>query len=89
MECNVHFRSENCLFGTAFSFSGGVFAVDFGRVTGVISDPYTGEYDLYPGTDEQTLATKEKVMSDDVTLHAIPQYIVDNPAGGRTITIGG
>lgn len=89
MRYSIALRSENCLFNTSFSAGDGVFSVEFGRVTDTTANPYTGSYELWPGIDDATLATREKLMRDDVTLYAIPRQTVENPAGGRTITIGG
>ena len=49
---------------------------------------YHGEYEVTPAIDEQSLATKDKRMLDDVTIQAIPYTEVTNPAGGKTIIIG-
>ena len=89
MECNVQFRSDSCLFGTVFETDDSFFSADFGAMTGVTPEPYDGGYELWPGLTDETLKTKDKMMADDVRLHAIPRYVVDNAAGGRTMTIGG
>lgn len=51
--------------------------------------PYTGDYIVDPDFATQTLKTKEKYMLDDVTVNPIEVARVSNPAGGRTIYIGG
>lgn len=51
--------------------------------------PYTGDYIVDPDFATQTLGTKEKYMLDDVTVNPIEVARVSNPAGGRTIYIGG
>ena len=51
--------------------------------------PYTGDYIVDPDFATQTLGTKEKFMLDDVTVNPIEVARVSNPAGGRTIYIGG
>ena len=51
--------------------------------------PYTGDYIVDPDFATQTLGTKEKYMLDDVTVNPIEIARVSNPAGGRTIYIGG
>ena len=58
-------------------------------VTHLEGDIYDGPYDVTPDFDEQTLETALKTMRDDVTVEAIPVHRTDNPAGGRTIFIGG
>jgi hypothetical protein len=52
--------------------------------------PYCeGEYELTPIWENVTLETKQKSMSDNVTMQAIPYAEVDNPSGGVTVIIGG
>lgn len=50
-------------------------------------EPYTGAYTVTPKMMEQRLATKQKRMTDDVTVQAIPYYEVSNESG-TTVTIG-
>lgn len=50
---------------------------------------YEGEYELTPVWEDVTLETKQKSMSDNVTMQAIPYAEVDNPSGGVTVIIGG
>lgn len=50
-------------------------------------DPYTGSYTITPKVDEQTMATRNKLMKDNVTIKAIPYYETDNNLG-TTIYIG-
>lgn len=62
-------------------------------ITGVISksaaiDYYAGEYVITPSGEEQSLSTKNKYMSDDVTVEEIPFHKTTNPSGGYTVTIG-
>ena len=51
--------------------------------------PYTGNYIVDPDFATQILGTKEKYMLDNVTVNPIEVARVSNPAGGRTIYIGG
>ena len=51
--------------------------------------PYTGDYIVDPDFATQMLETKEKYMLDNVTVNPIEVARVSNPAGGRTIYIGG
>lgn len=55
----------------------------------VISElaPYTGAYTVTPKPAAQRLATRQKRMTDDVTVQAIPYYEVSNESG-TTVTIG-
>lgn len=70
---------------------------DEGAISGVINLPdistpvipiYDGEYTVTPHFFEQTLETRDKMMTDDVTVEIIPAYEVPNIAGGLTVTIG-
>ena len=50
---------------------------------------YEGEYDITPSTyNDKVLATRDLVMSKDVTIRKIPQFEVSNSAGGKTLIIG-
>lgn len=61
-----------------------------GRVAmSVDHEYYIGEYDVTPKIKSQVLETRDKLMSDDVTVRAIPFYEVSNPQGGTTFIIGG
>lgn len=51
-------------------------------------EPYTGDYVMTPKTKEQTMQTKDKVMTDDVTIKSIPFFNVSNNSGGSTVYIG-
>ena len=61
-------------------------------IVGVIDamsyDHYAGPYDVTPDVNPRLLKTKNLVMSDDVSVKAIPSYRVANVAGGDTFTIG-
>lgn len=50
---------------------------------------YGGPYSVTPDVVEQTLGTASKVMTEDVSVKAIPYYAVSNDFGGETIIIGG
>lgn len=49
---------------------------------------YSGAYSVVPSTDEQTLETATKLMTDDVTVTEIPMFSVTNTSGGNTVYIG-
>lgn len=50
---------------------------------------YEGEYDIAPSTyNDQVLATRNLVMSKDVTVRKIPQFEVSNTSDGKTLIIG-
>ncbi len=66
----------------------------FGQLSGTLFLPerlrqvYEGPYEAYPHTAEQVLDTKDKLMTNDITIHTISITRTDNPAGGRTVCIG-
>lgn len=49
---------------------------------------YTGSYTVTPKVTQVVLPTKNKSMVNDVTVFQIPFKEVDNPSGGKTVTIG-
>lgn len=52
------------------------------------SERYTGQYNVTPDFDTQTLETENKYMTDDVTVFPIPVHRTTNPYG-TTVYIGG
>lgn len=50
---------------------------------------YEGVYTIIPALDAQTLATKDKIMRDDVSVGGIPYHEISNAADGMTAIIGG
>lgn len=52
-------------------------------------EPYTGSYHVIPTYDDQSLPTKDKQLSKNVTVEAISVNRVSNPQGGITVYIGG
>ncbi len=59
-----------------------------GTIDAMSYDRYSGSYDVTPKVISQTLPTKNLVMSDDISVKAIPAYRVTNAANGDTFTIG-
>lgn len=50
---------------------------------------YEGEYDITPSTyNDKVLATRNLVMTRDVTVRKIPQFEVSNTSDGKTLIIG-
>ena len=49
---------------------------------------YDGNYQVVPKSTEQVLSTKDKKMTDDVTVKAIPYFETSNEENGVTIFIG-
>lgn len=78
-------------FDLEFDLDDMLFNPEFGVTVNTQGDavPYTGDYIVDPDFATQTLETKEKYMLDDVTVNPIEVARVSNPAGGRTIYIGG
>lgn len=50
---------------------------------------YDGAYEITPEWYAQTLATRNKQMTDDVTVKSIQLEMVSNLSGGKTAYIGG
>lgn len=49
--------------------------------------PYEGPYEAVPSWQEQTLATANRVMRNDLSIEAIVKLEVINDSGGLTLTI--
>lgn len=64
------------------------FTIDEGTGGGGKLPYYEGTYEVTPRKVEQILATKNKSMSDNVTVFSIPYAEVSNLGGGLTATIG-
>lgn len=55
----------------------------------VVGEKYEGDYEVTPSTyNDKVMATRNLVMSKDVTIRKIPQFEVSNTAGGKTLIIG-
>lgn len=52
-------------------------------------EPYDGPYTVTPDFETQELATKDRLLKDNVTVNPIAVARVENPSGGKTIFIGG
>lgn len=50
-------------------------------------DPFTGDYEVTPKVDAQTIPTAQKFMAEDMVIKAIPYYDVSNTSGGTTVYI--
>ena len=58
-------------------------------LTSVEGKKYEGEYDITPSTyNDKVLATRNLVMTQDVTVRKIPQFEVSNTSNGKTLIIG-
>lgn len=51
-------------------------------------EKYTGSYIIEPSMDDQVLNTKNKVMTDDLTIKKIMVTFTSNLSGGNTVYIG-
>lgn len=63
--------------------------IDFGISTpsNIGTNPYEGDYEVTPKTYSQTLETKSKYMTDDVTILEIPYFETSNESDGLTVYI--
>ena len=52
-------------------------------------EPYDGPYTVTPNFETPELATKDRLLKDNVTVDPIAVARVENPSGGKTIFIGG
>lgn len=55
--------------------------------TNVDGEKYDGEYVVEPSWEDQKLATKNKVMKDDVLVTKVPTYKTRNASGGYTVYV--
>lgn len=51
------------------------------------ANPYTGEYNVTPGDNDQTLRTKGKYMTEDVTVQKIPSNYGKISWNGMVLTV--
>ena len=89
MDFNVKFTELNQSFNVKFTEIEGSFNAGFGEIS-IISDAprYTGDYEVTPKVNGQTLETKGKLMNENVEINAIPYFNVSNASGGNTVYIG-
>lgn len=86
----VKFTDTGQTFPIQFTGEGKQFPAAMGEVNVVTvgAVPYEGDYVVTPKPDiAQTLPTKDKLMTDDVQVKAIPYYEMDNKVG-TTVFIG-
>lgn len=61
-----------------------------GKPIYITAEPYTGTYEVVPDVHQaQVLDTANKLLSNNIKVHKIPQYETSNPSGGYTLIIGG
>lgn len=87
----LEFNLDDMSFEPEFDLDYMSFNPEFDVIVNTQGDvvPYTGDYIVDPDFATQILGTKEKYMLDNVTVNPIEVARVSNPAGGRTIYIGG
>lgn len=92
MRFPVRFNQTNNVLPVAFKSNSQRFVADFGNFQTVAIYPdaevYEGSYTVTPEVTAQTLPTKNKTMTQDLRVRAIPYYDVGNTSGGSTIYIG-
>ncbi len=72
-----------CCFDLEFEEISREFCFEFGEVTIIHGDynPYEGPYEVNPKRRDQILPTKNKTMTDNVTVKEVPWIEVSNPEG--------
>jgi hypothetical protein len=84
----VKLEEISCKIDTRINIKNEKINMSFGEVITTADLPhYEGEYTVIPKTEEQTLKTANKVMSDNLVVEKIPYYEVTNTANGKTVTI--
>lgn len=90
MRIDVNFSEATQRFTTTMGGLDQSFDANFDQiqeVTVVNGVPYEGEYGITPKIESQVLPTKNKVMTDDLTIREIPIYETSNQSGGTTVYI--
>ena len=63
--------------------------VNIGGTRGGNAEIYTGEYNVTPKAEEATvLLTRNKLLTENVTVSRVPFCEVSNQSGGKTFIIG-
>ena len=91
MKINVKFSGGSSSFKPGFQNQSKQIDTEFDNIQVVpeyINDLYEGDYTITPKVEAQTMFTKDKVMTDDVTIKEIPIYRTSNTSGGNTVFIG-
>ena len=74
-----------------FVESGGTLHAKMGEIHHVTEyiggEQYNGAYEVTPKLEAQTLPTKDKVLTDNMTIKEIEIHRVKNSSGGTTIYI--
>jgi hypothetical protein len=62
-------------------------SVNVSSVFTASNETYSGPYSVTPSMEPKTLSTKDKLMTKDVTVQAVPVFRVSNTSGGTTVYI--
>lgn len=91
MKFNVRFSEQSMRMNVQMNQSPSRFNAQFANLQKVTelkdADPYMGDYEITPKVDAQTMPTAQKLMTQDVTIKAIPYFNVSNNSGGSTVYI--
>ena len=89
MRLAVDFDEVDTVLDAFFIQTECTFNADFGEIFFINTDvTYEGPYDVIPRVYQQILETKDKLMTDDVTVEIIPLAKTLNQSNGYTVTIG-
>ena len=89
MRLKIDFSENNSQMCVRFIERSCTFKADFGEVMLVRDvDVYEGDYEVTPRVYVQELETKDKLLTDNITIFEIPKATVLNPKNGYTVTIG-
>ena len=86
MRLDSKFSTQNTTFNSFFAPSNSTFNANFSYIGG---EKYEGDYEVVPKIQEQKLPTKNKLLTNDVTIKPIQVVKVSNTSGGNTVIIGG
>ena len=89
MKIQVELTEKDFSFDLGFSGESG-FDISFSEAfTPSAISPYEGDYEAIPRVTAQSLPTRDRWLSRDVTVQAIPYHEVENTERGMTAIIGG
>lgn len=89
MKLAVDFNEVDAALDVRFIQTECTFSADFGEIFLVKTEEvYDGSYNVIPRVYQQILDTKDKLMTDDVTVEIIPLAKTLNQSNGYTVTIG-
>ena len=92
MNIKVRFTENARIFAVKVAESAQNFTAKLGQIQTVTEyiggEKYEGEYVVTPKVEAQSMATKGKVMVNDITIKSIPFFNVSNTVGGSTVYIG-